>query len=192
MNIKWHFAYACPAILALAVFLAPFPARAQNELNLGQLEPGQIALNLNLTEQRRVEQDTLNATLEYTVQGSKRVELQDEVNKAMGMTLELLRGTTGIEFNTGRYQVSIVPADRPARGDVENPVWRARQSVQLSSQDSEALLAVTGQLQEAGLALNGLYYSLSPALHETLVTQDRASTPLNYTSYLDGQNGGSG
>jgi predicted secreted protein len=160
--------YSFPAFLALAIFLTPVSIKAQNQLNLGQLEPGQIALNLNLTEQRRVEQDTLNATLEYTVQGRNRIELQDEVNKAMGMTLELLRGTTGIEFSTGRYQVTIVPADRPARGDIENPIWRARQGIQLSSLDSEALLAVTGQLQQAGLALNGLYYSLSPALHETI------------------------
>jgi predicted secreted protein len=144
------------------------PVLAQNQLQLGQLEPGQIALNLNLTEQRQVEQDTLNAMLEYTVQGRDQSNLQDEVNRIIGEALDLLRDTAGVEFNTGRYQVSIIRADRPSRGDIEDPVWRARQTIQLKSLEPQTLLAVAGQLQESGLALNGLYYSLSPALHESV------------------------
>lgn len=144
--------------------LAPL-AQAQNQLSLGELQSGQLALNLSLTEQRQVDQDTLNASLQYVAQGRDRRELQNEVNRAMAEALELLRDNAGIEFNTGFYQVHIVQAGRPGRADVENPVYRAQQNIELRSKDSNLMLDVTGSLQEMGLVLNGLHYSLSREAH---------------------------
>ncbi|MFN3164362.1 MAG: SIMPL domain-containing protein, partial [Pseudohongiellaceae bacterium] len=50
--------------------------------------------------------------------------------------------------------------------DIDNPLWQGRQGVQLSSQDSASLLALVGELQELGLTMSGLHYSLSPRRQE--------------------------
>lgn len=159
-------------LYALAVLLLPLslslPAQAQNQLNLGQLQPGQLALNLSLTEQTQVDQDTLNASLEYVAQGRDRRELQDEVNGVMQAALERIAKVAGVESNTSYYHVQIVQTGRPTRTDIENPVYRAQQGVQLESKDSAALLELLGELQAEGLTLNGLYYSLSEAEYERI------------------------
>ena len=155
-------------LLSLALLCSLNPVKAQNQLNLGELQPGQMALNMSLTEQQQVEQDTLNATLSFTAQGRNRIELQEEVNTSIAEALDILAETSGLDTNTGRYQVYIVPVERPTRTDISNPVWRAQQSIQLSSQDSEAMLPVIGQLQETGFTMDNLYYSLSPALYEEI------------------------
>lgn len=151
--------------------LYQMPARAQNQLNLGQLQTGQLALNLSLTEQVQVDQDTLNASLEYVAQGRDRRALQDEVNGVMQAALDLARANPAIETSSSFYHVQIVQTGRPTRTDIENPVFRAQQGLQLKSTDSAALLELLGSLQAEGLTLNGLYYSLSEETYERVAGQ---------------------
>lgn len=141
-------------------------AVAQNEFSLGTLQPGQLLLNLSATEQRDVDQDTLNASLQYSVQGRDRTELQNEVNTAMRQAIDILDDSEGVEYFTTQYQVYVVDAGRPSRTDVENPVWRAQQEVALTSLDSDALLELMGQLQAIGLVVTSQYYSLSTERYE--------------------------
>jgi predicted secreted protein len=141
-------------------------ALPQNEFSLGALQPGQLLLNLNATEQRDVAQDTLNATLQYSAQGRDRTELQDEVNSAMRKALDILEESEGVDYFTTQYQVYVIDAGRASRTDVENPVWRAQQDVALTSMDSDALLEAMGLLQAAGLVVTNQYYSLSPEKYE--------------------------
>lgn len=159
-------------ILATAVSaLLSAPLHAQNQLNLGQLETGQLVLNLSLTEQAQVDQDTLNVSLQYVAQGRDRRALQDEVNRAMQAALEEVRKVAGIEVQTSHYHVQIVQSGRPSRADTENPVFRAQQGLQLKSSDSAALLELLGALQAGGLTVDGMYYSLSPAAHERVAAE---------------------
>lgn len=155
----------CLLLCVLCAF-ASTRVHAQNQFGLGTREPGQLLLNLSATEQREVPQDTLNASLQYAAQGRDRTALQNEVNTAMRRALEILEGTSGIEYSTTRYQVYVVDAGRPSRTDVENPVWRAQQEVSLKSLDSDALLEAMGKLQAAGLVVTSQYYSLSPERYE--------------------------
>jgi len=151
--------------------LSPVPAAlAQNQLSLGELQPGQLALNLSASEQQDVAQDTLNAVLEFASQGRDKVELQDQVNKSMQQALELLKTTEGINYQTTTYQVYIIQND-PGRFNVNNPVWRAQQSVQLDSLDSARLLDVIGQLQGMGLTVSNLFYSLSTEQYEKVAAE---------------------
>lgn len=152
-----------PATLACALLVAQ-PAAAQNEFNLAGLEPGQLLLQLNASEQVEVEQDRLSATLQYSAQGRDKAALQDEVNRSIAEALALLEAesTEGVEHATGQYYVYQFEAGRPARGDVQEPLWRAQQSLELTGTNSGALLDLAGRLQEAGLHMTGLYYSLSP------------------------------
>ncbi len=156
------------AALLLPLSLQSLPAQAQNQLSLGQLQAGQLALNLSLTEQTQADQDTLNASLQYVTQGRDRRELQDEVNRVMQTALERISKVDSVESSTTFYHVQIVQAGRPSRSDIENPVYRAQQGVQLESKDSAALLELLGALQADGLTLNGLHYSLSEEAYERI------------------------
>lgn len=157
--------------LGFAVFaFSGTAALAQNEFALGTRQPGQILLNLSATEQRDVDQDTLNASLQYSAQGRDRSALQDEVNTAMRKALDVLDDANGVEYSTTQYQVYVIEAGRPSRTDVENPVWRAQQEVALTSLDSDALLEVMGQLQSAGLVVTSQYYSPSSERYEEVAS----------------------
>ena len=156
--------------LSLAV-TASQPAMAQNQFSLGELQPGQLMLNLSTTEQRSVEQDSLTASLEFIVQGRDRNQIQNELNTTMAKALMLLEDQEAFEFQTSGYQVFIVETARPTKTDITNPVWRARQSVELSGTDSTRILETTAKLQNLGLTLTSLYYSLSVARYEEVAGQ---------------------
>ncbi len=158
-------------ILAALSLATSTIALAQNEFSLGTLQPGQLLLNLSASEQQDVAQDTLNASLQYSVQGRDRTALQDEVNIAMRKALGILEEAGRVEFFTTQYQVYVIDAGRPTRADVENPVWRAQQEVALNSMDSDALLEVMGQLQAAGLVVTSQYYSLSATKYEEVAAE---------------------
>lgn len=157
---------ALTTLFSLNLLLLPALAAAQNELHLGTLEPGQIALNLSLTEQAEVDQDTLNASLQFVIQGRDERDLQDRVNATMQEALDIVRANPDVEYNTSFYNVNIVHTNRPDATDISNPVFRAQQGLQLHSADSAAVLELAGELQDLGLTLNGLYYSLSNERHE--------------------------
>jgi predicted secreted protein len=141
---------------------------AQNQFALGTLQNGQILLNLSITEQEEVEQDTLNISLQYSVQGRDPVELQNDVNQTMRLALDTLERDGRIEYSTTQYQVYTIEAGRPVRADVENPVWRAQQGVELTGTDSTVLLELAGSLQAQGLVITSQYYSLSSARYEEI------------------------
>ncbi|MEX0619886.1 MAG: SIMPL domain-containing protein [Pseudohongiellaceae bacterium] len=147
-------------LLAISAF-----ADAQNSFDLDVLNPGEIMVNLNVSEQTQVEQDTLHAGLYFAAQGRDRIALQDEVNSKMADALEVLEGSE-VDYSIQQYRVFQIQPGRPTRGDGENPLWRAQQGVQLSSQDSAAVLDLVAELQSLGLTMGGLNYSLSPERHE--------------------------
>ena len=147
---------------ALFLLLVPLmPALAQNNFDLDDLEDGALILNLNATEQLSVEQDTLNVNLMYSRQGRDSTELQNEVNMVIREARDILDDTDNIDWSIQRYHVYNVQPQRQTRNDISNPVWRAQQNIQLQSMNSEALLVVTARLQQMGLTINNMYYSLS-------------------------------
>lgn len=165
-----HFTRMSKGLAFIVLAVTSAGALAQNEFSLGTRQPGQILLNISATEQRDVDQDTLNASLQYSAQGRDRTALQDEVNTAMRKALDILEEASDVEYFTTQYQVYVIDAGRPSRSDVENPVWRAQQEVALTSLDSDALLEVMGQLQSAGLVVTSQYYSLSTGRYEEVAS----------------------
>lgn len=151
--------YSCLCLFAAATLPATAGAQ-QNNFELSQLGPGELLLNLNITEQTEVDQDLLNATLEYSTRGRDRVALQDEVNTAIADALDMLEDSAGFDYETRRYSVHPVSSNRGPGAD--NPLWQASQTIELSGLDSAALLEAAGELQAAGLTMVNLHYSLSP------------------------------
>lgn len=155
------------AAIGLLLAMIGGQLQAQNNFSLELLNPGEIMVNLNVSEQREVEQDTLHAGLVYTARGRDQRAVQDEVNRVMAEVQELLEGSD-VESSIQRYYVHQVQPNRPTRGDMDNPPWQGRQGVQLSSQDSAALLELVADLQGMGLTMSGLNYSLSPQRQEAV------------------------
>lgn len=153
------------SVTALTLLLISNPASAQNNFDLDILDQGEIMVNLSANEQTQVEQDTLHAHLYYSTQGRDRVALQDEVNRRMAEALEVLEDGE-VEYSTQQYRIYQVQPGRPKRGEIDNPLWRAQQSVQLTSMDSGAVLDLVAELQSLGLTIGGLNYSLSAERHE--------------------------
>lgn len=155
--------YIALTCLALAAWL---PVQAQNQFDLNQLAPGQLVLNLNSNAENSVPQDTLNVMISYVAQGRNPTELQDEVNAAIREARDLLQKTDNIDFTIQGYRVYTIQPERGTRNDVDNPVWRAQQNIQLHSMNSEALLVVMARLQQLGLTVDNMYYSLSDDRHK--------------------------
>ena len=145
----------------LMVMTCSSPLLAQNQFNLNELQTGQLVLNLSATEQLSVDQDTLNVYMQYSAQGRNTSALQNEVNEAMREALKILEATDNIEYSTQQYHVY----NMQGRNN-QNPTWRAQQSIQMSSINAEALLVVTARLQQLGLTLNSMNYSLSSEKYE--------------------------
>ena len=145
----------------LMVMTCSSPLLAQNQFNLNELQTGQLVLNLSATEQLSVDQDTLNVYMQYSAQGRNTSALQNEVNEAMREALKILEATDNIEYSTQQYHVY----NMHGRNN-QNPTWRAQQSIQMSSINAEALLVVTARLQQLGLTVNSMNYSLSSEKYE--------------------------
>ena len=148
-------------VFSFSLILVSSSSFSQNTFDLTELASGQLLLNLGVTERISVEQDTLNASLAYSVQGRDKISLQNEVNEKIAGALELIDVIPEIEYSTGQYYIYIIRPGRPSRNDVENPTWRAQQSLQLNSKNSDVLLEAVGELQSIGMEINRLDYSLS-------------------------------
>lgn len=153
------------AFFGLLLVLVATGVSAQNNFNLEVLNPGEIMVNLTANEQTQVEQDTLHANLYFAAQGRDRVALQDQVNRKMAEAQEVLE-ESDLEYSIQQYRVYQVQPNRPTRGDSEVPLWRAQQSVQITSQDSAAVLDLIAELQGLELTMGGMNYSLSNARQE--------------------------
>lgn len=142
--------------LAFTLVLAP-PANADTTDTILAMPDGQVILNINATERREVEQDLLVATLAYNATNVNSRELQNEINTAMKKALETAKKEKNIKVNTGAYQVHEYREPRTSEKK-----WRGSQSMTIKSKDAEDVLKLAGELQNMGLNMNGLSYTLSP------------------------------
>ncbi|MDG2175545.1 MAG: SIMPL domain-containing protein [Gammaproteobacteria bacterium] len=145
---------------ALSALFISLPLQAQNTFDLAVLELGQLILNLNATEQVSVEQDTLNVAMQFSVEGRDSTDLQNEVNQAIREARDILEGTNNIEYSIQQYNVYRVQQQGLSRNPT-NSSWRAQQNIQMQSMNSEALLVVTARIQQSGLTVSNMNYSLS-------------------------------
>lgn len=143
-------------LFALAVISAP--AFAQAEDPILTLPDGQAILNISATERREVEQDLLVATLSYMATDSNARLLQDEINTMMKKAVDAAKKVSSVKVNTGGYQVYEIEDSR-----TKERKWQGSQSLTLKSKSAQDVLDLAGAIQDMGLTMNGLSYTIDPA-----------------------------
>lgn len=177
-------------VLLLATALMPLSAMAQ-EKNILDLPSGHTLLNIAATEQVETEQDLLIANLRIEHEDEVASKVQDHINKLMAAAVSEAKKVESTEINTGYYNVHQY-TQKPR----QVKIWRGSQSLTLKSKNAEDLLELTGKLQDLGLLMNGLTYTLSneksqeirdslmeAALEKLSARADRAGKALNKNSY---------
>lgn len=135
-------------------------------------EPGQTILTLHESAETLISPDVLNVTLRIEAEGADAATPQKALNRAVAAALAKARAVDGVTIATGPYYTS---RNEPQAKSSAAPVWRASQTIDLTSRRFDALLALAGELQSDGLAMVGMSYQVSPqaraGVHETLVTE---------------------
>lgn len=120
-------------------------------------------LHLSDTETITVHPDELVARLRADATAGTAAAAQEAVNAAIAAALQQVRQVPGVTESTDAY--SAWQANEPSR-------WQASQTLVLRGTDGSALLKLTGDLQQAGLAISSLSWELSPGAFRT--EQDKA------------------
>lgn len=147
-------------LLLLPVFFLGGPALAQEAQ---PAEEQRTRIMLNESAGREVEQDTLVATLAAHAEAGSPQDAQAQVNETMEQAIATAATVEGVRRSTGGYQV-YQQFDR--EGQPRN--WVAEQDLRLTTTEAAGLLDLVGELQDKGLLLRGLAYTLSREAREAL------------------------
>lgn len=161
-------------LLLLLAFLALYPSAtvfAQDADGLKLPPSGTTVMNLSATETEKVGQDMVVASLRVEADEADAKAVQARINTAMQNALARAKKETEIKTSTGAY--SVYPYDpNPEPPKVWNERrtqrWRGQQTIEMQSLDSEAVLKLTGELQQMGFVMNNLGYTLSPEKYESV------------------------
>lgn len=148
-------ALVASALLAPVAYAADLPGDASATV-----------LTFSVTGEAHAAPTLLTARLFAVSEGGSPVEVQKALNRRMEEALKPAL-PQGIERRAGAYSLVQESAEHgPAR-------WQARQELTVSGKDAAAVLALTGDLQGRGLGLDGLDWSVDPAMREDLLRQAR-------------------
>lgn len=162
-------------VAAAALLLLNGTAQAQDGPKSAlDLPPGQALVNLSASERAEVQQDLLVANLQYQAENKNARALQDDINTLMKKAVEKAKTYKDIKVSTQQYYVYLhepQPEPRPMGSHPQKnkpeKTWRGNQGLQLESKNADDLLELTGALQDMGLIMNGLNYTVSTELMET-------------------------
>ncbi len=157
-----------PALYALSLCVSPAVFADDNRKDAWG---GGAVVTLTASDQKKVEQDLLVASLRIEINHQDSRKVQAEINKAMKKAVDLLKSDPEIKVSTGNYYVySYDPNPSPTPLSVAEQkkrlVWRGSQTVDIQSKESQKILDSVAQIQDMGFVMNGLNYVLSTELAE--------------------------
>lgn len=120
-------------------------------------------LNYNLIElsaqaSRQVSNDVMQATLFAEAAGLQPAALAATVNKQLAAAMVAAKKISSVRVENGDYQSFANYQDGKQQG------WRTRAELRLESKDFAALATLIGELQNDGMQLGNLQFSVSPQL----------------------------
>ncbi len=177
---------------------APAPSSAPTPAKISFPGMGETVLHISATERAQVPQDLLTASLRIEKQDVDAKAVQTEINTVMAKAVEAAKAVSTVKVSTGHYYVyqydaNPQPIEKQDGKEVKPAMkWRGSQSLQLQSTKAEDLLKLAGSLQDSGLVMENLGYSLSPekadeakdslmeaAIAKVKVKADRAAKAMN-------------
>jgi predicted secreted protein len=118
--------------------------------------PGKTEVQLTQQAVRVMARDRIRATVRIEGKGSNGRQIQADINKRMAAALEKVKQHPAIVAATGSYTVY------RDYNNKDTEFWNANQTLSLSSEDFEAVLALVGDLQGNGLLMSGMQFFLAP------------------------------
>jgi predicted secreted protein len=155
------------ALMVVTALSMTTSALAHEDHALAGGHPDGTVLHVAATERTQVTQDLLIASLRIEHDGTDAKAVQAHINSLMDKALAKAKGVGTVKTSTGGYHVYHYQdtPPQPRNGQMTEGTtqrWRGTQSIELQSTDSAALLTLAGALQDMGLVMSNLSYSLSP------------------------------
>lgn len=145
------------------LFIAnPFYALANIERN--QLPEGTV-LNISATKTIEVENDLLTASLRFETEGKNPKDIQSKINEVMNKSIDTAKKYSKIMVSTEQYSVYQFYINKK---DEQKVMWRGSQTIVVSGKSYDDILEITGKLQEMGLIVNNLSYTISNETREEI------------------------
>lgn len=128
----------------------------KSELHIKTELTGKTEIHLNQQAQKIMGRDRIRVDLRIEVRGSNGKQIQDEVNKKMAAAIASVHRFPSVVAETGSYSVFREPESKSP------DTWHASQSLLLTSEDFELVLALVGDLQNSGLLMSNMRFFLAP------------------------------
>lgn len=141
-----------PCTIAIVALLAPMPAALAAETSA---PPGVTVIHLTEKADRMMARDRLRAGLAVEVTGPVAQQVQAEINRRMEAALAKAKSVTTVKAENGGYSVY------PQRDPGKPPLWHGQQTLNLVSDAPADLLELMGDLQQQGLATQGLTFEVA-------------------------------
>lgn len=151
----------------LGVPLAAFSALTCQTASAEAL-PRETGLNFSVSGQAQSAPDLLTIHLYGQTEDASSVEAQNALNSLIAKALKLSASAGKVTARAGSYSVY----DNSSKHEPTH--WTARQTLSLSSKDAVHLLEIAGKLQNMGLLMDRVEWSLAPSTHDRL--QEEAKT----------------
>jgi len=117
--------------------------------------PGVTVIHLTERAERLMSRDRLRAGLAVEVTGPVAQQVQAEINRRMEAALAKAKSVSTVKAETGGYSVY------PERNPGKPPLWHGQQTLNLASDAPADLLTLMGDLQQQGLATQGLTFEVA-------------------------------
>lgn len=128
-------------------------------------------VNLSQQAERMEARNRILVKLTVEARGNNAKQIQAEINKRMSEAIQKASADRNITIETSSYSVSR-PYDSQSGKDADR--WRGTQTLSLTSDDFEAVLNISGSLQNEGLVMSDMRFFVAP---ETLkAAQDELTT----------------
>lgn len=166
------------ALALLCLGTVPLPAGPAMAQQPAASQGGGTLLQLSESARREVTPDLLTVVLGHRAEAPEVARAQEEVNTRIASVRDAAAGRDAITLATGTYSTWL------ERREDETARWVAHQTIRLESRDPALLLTTVGGLQQQGLAVEGMHWSLTAERRRELEREliDEALAALRSTA----------
>lgn len=129
--------------------------------------PHGTLLSFSVSDEAQAKADTLSIHFSAKTEGASPTTTQQQLNQLISSAMAVLKDQPDVKSTADSYSVG------EEYGPHNKKNWVARQSLTLSGQNRDALLALAEKLQKLGLGIDDMQWTLNPETREKLEQQAR-------------------